>query len=98
MKRLLFKLLILAGCISLTLGCSSVNPQQKQPVATVAPSVQKRPCVAHNSLMKQFVRGWLEGNAPPPDFKEEDKTGIAACLGAAYWASIAGLLIAGGGH
>jgi hypothetical protein len=44
-------------------------------------------------MMKRFVRGWLEGNAPPPDVTEEDKTGIAQCAWIAYQASMGGLLI-----
>ena len=52
----------------------------------------------HYSWWDKFYNGWLGGQSPPPDFKEEDKTGIAACLGIAYWASITGLLIAGGGR
>jgi hypothetical protein len=90
--------LALASCIVMIVGCSSVKPTQKQSATTVPPSVQNQPCVTHNSIMKRFFRGWLEGNAPPPDVTEEDKTGIAACAGLAYDASMMGLLIADIAH
>jgi hypothetical protein len=96
MKKFLLNSLALGVCINLFVGCSSVKPAQKQPAVAVTPSVQNERCVAHNSLMRGFVRGWLEGNAPPPDVTEQDKTGIASCLGAAYYASVVGLLIAQG--
>ena len=86
--------LALAVCMILLFGCSSVKPAQEHPITAVAPSVQKQPCVAHNSPMNRFVRGWLKGNAPPPDVTEEDKTGIGACAGVAYYASMTGLMIA----
>ncbi len=90
--------LSLVMCMTLFAGCSSVKPAPKQSAAVITPSVQPQPYVPHNSLWNKFVRGWLNGDAPPPDYKEEDKTGIAACLGVAYWASIAGWLLAGGGR
>jgi hypothetical protein len=98
MKMLMLNSLALAVCMILSVGCSSVKPTQPQPAAAVVPSVQKPPCAAHNSLMRRFVGEWLEGNAPPPGVTEEDKTGIASCLGAAYYASLAGLLIAQAAH
>jgi hypothetical protein len=99
MKKIILQAAAFAFCLILLVGCATAKPAQKQTeAAAVAPSVRKQPSAAHNSPMRLFVRGWLEGNAPPPDFKEEDKTGIAACLGAAYYASIVGLLIAGAAH
>jgi len=94
LKRFIFNSLALASCLVLMVGCSSVKPTQKQSAATVPASVENQPCAAHNSIMQRFVRGWLEGNGPPPDVTEEDKTGIAICAGVAYNASMAGLLIA----
>jgi hypothetical protein len=48
--------------------------------------------------MKRFVDGWLNGNAPPPDVSEKDNSGVAACAGVAYYASMTGLMIAQGLH
>jgi hypothetical protein len=99
MKKLILHLAVIAFCLILLVGCATEKPAQKKTeVAAVAPSVRKHPCTAQNTLMRRFARGWLEGKAPPPELKEEDKTGIAACLGAAYYASIVGLLIAGAAH
>jgi len=86
--------LSLAVCMIVFVGCASVKPAPKQSLAAVTPAVQKQPGVAHVSLTKRFVRGWLEGKSPPPDVTEEDKTGIAACAGVAYYASMTGLMIA----
>jgi hypothetical protein len=98
MKTLMLNFLILSICMIFSVGCSTVKPAEPPPATAAAPTVHKPTPVAHNSIFNTFVREYFEGNAPPPDFKEEDKTGIAACLGAAYWASIAGLLLAGGGR
>jgi len=94
MKSIWLISLALAVGLILFVGCASVKPAPKQSPAADAPAVQKQPGVAHISLTKRFVRGWLEGKAPPPDVTEEDKTGIAACAGVAYYASMTGLMIA----
>ena len=86
MKRFMANWLAIAVCVILCVGCSSVQPAQKQPVAAVAPPVQRQLCSTHHGIMKKFVDGWLKGNAPPPDMSEKDNTGVAACLGDAYYA------------
>lgn len=98
MKTLMLNFLILSICMIFFVGCSTTKPAPPPTATALHPTVQKQTYVAHNSIFKIFVSEYFEGNAPPPDFKEEDKTGIAACLGSAYWASIAGLLLAGGGR
>jgi hypothetical protein len=99
MNRLALNYLILAICVILSVGCSSVKTAQKQSAAVVVtPSVQKKQCVAHNSLMKIFVSEWLQGNSPPPDVTEVDKTGVTAYLGVAYYASLVGLFVAQAAH
>jgi len=94
MKSSRLNSLSLAVCMMVFVGCSSVKPAPKQSPAADTPAVQKQPRVAHISLTKRFVHGWLEGKAPPPDVTEEDKTGIAACAGVAYYASMTGLMVA----
>jgi hypothetical protein len=98
MKQFTLNSLALAICVFLFVGCSSVKPTPKQSSAVVAPSAQKQPCAPYESLMKRFVNGWLAGKAPPPDYTEEDKTGVAACAGIAFYASMTGLLIAQAVH
>ena len=112
MKKHLLNSLGLVICLGLFLGCSSVKPAHQQSAADVVPTDQSqsqsqsqsheqpKPSSSdfHYSWWDKFYNGWIGGQSPPPDFKEEDKTGIAACLGIAYWASITGLLIAGGGR
>jgi len=114
MKKLTLNSLGLVIYLGLILGCSSVKPAHQQTATNVEPADQSQSQLQsqakpqpqsqssssdfHYSLWDKFYHGWLGGQSPPPDFKEEDKTGIAACLGIAYWASIAGLLIAGGGR
>jgi hypothetical protein len=98
MKKLMLNSLALIVSMILSVGCSSVKPAPKEPANATIPSAEKQPCLALNSLMRRFINGWLEGKAPPPDFTEEDKTGIASCLGAAYYASVAGLFVAQAVH
>jgi hypothetical protein len=109
MKKRTLNSLGLVICLGLIVGCSSVKPAHPQTATEVVPTVQlppqpkppsqpPQPTVPHYSWWNNFYHGWIGGEAPPPEFKEEDKTGIATWLGVAYLASITGWLIAGGGR
>jgi len=85
MKRFMVNWLVVAVCLFLCVGCSSLKPTQGQ--STAAPPAPEKAAAEQNYPMKWFVHGWLTGDAPPPDFtpgayKDEWGSGIVglACL------------------
>ena len=70
MKRIMVNWLAVTACLILCVGCSTVKPAQGQPTAAVTTPVQKQESAPRNYPMEWFVRGWLLGEAPPPDFPQ----------------------------
>ena len=77
MKNLLVNFL---ACLVLCVGCSSVKPEQKPPVAVV-PADQEQIYITHMNFMARFVNGWLK-ESPPPDPCDVDLSDTVAILGA----------------
>jgi hypothetical protein len=75
MKRLMVNLLVVAACLILCVGCSTVKPAQEQPTDAVTSPAKKQASATHDYPMEWFVRGWLLGEAPPPDFPEGGNKG-----------------------
>ena len=70
MKRLVVNLLAVATCLLFCVGCSTLKPAQEPRTAAAGPLVPKQASAPHNYPFKWFVRGWLLGQAPPPDVHE----------------------------
>jgi hypothetical protein len=89
MKRFVVNLLAVAACLILCAGCSSLQPSPEPRAAAVTTPAQKQVSVPHDYPMAWFVRGWLLGEAPPPDFHEGiDKRGWG-------WLYIIGIMLEG---
>jgi hypothetical protein len=68
MKRLMVNWLLVAGCLILCVGCSSLKSSQEQSAAAVTPPVPKHAPAYHDSPLARFVKDWWE--TPPPDFPQ----------------------------
>jgi hypothetical protein len=53
--------LVVAGCLILCVGCSSLKSSQEQSAAAVTPPVQKHASAYHDSPMARFVKDFPQG-------------------------------------